>query len=126
MAADIRNSHCGHGSEESVKAMVGVQRARDAQMAQSLIAAGDPDGAVLVAGTGHTRNDYGIPVYLTAMATGKRVVSIAFLEVDNQETKPLNYALPTPMGDCPLITFGSRHASTTKTLARNLNRSSRI
>ncbi|HEY2917383.1 MAG TPA: ChaN family lipoprotein [Candidatus Binatia bacterium] len=101
MAADIRNSHCGHGSEESVKAMVGVQRARDAQMAQSLIAAGDPDGAVLVAGTGHVRNDYGIPVYLTAKAAGKRVVSIAFLEVDNQKTKPLDYALPYSNGRLP-------------------------
>ena len=87
MAADIRNSHCGYASEESVKAMVGVQRARDAQMAQSLIAAGDPDGAILVAGAGHVRNDYGIPVYLTAKAPGKRVISIAFLEVDQPEAR---------------------------------------
>ncbi len=57
MATDIRDSHCGYASEESVKAMVGVQRARDAQMAQSLIAAGDPDGAILVAGAGHVRKD---------------------------------------------------------------------
>jgi uncharacterized iron-regulated protein len=98
MAADIRNSHCGYASEESVKAMVGVQRARDAQMAQSLIAAGDPDGAILVAGAGHVRNDYGIPVYLTAKAPGKQVISIAFLEVDNQKPEPHNYALPDPNG----------------------------
>lgn len=101
MAADIRNSHCGYASEESVKAMVGVQRARDAQMAQSLIAAGDPDGAILVAGAGHVRNDYGIPVYLTAMAPGKQVISIAFLEVDNQKPEPHNYALPDPNGRSP-------------------------
>ena len=101
MAADIRNSHCGYASEESVKAMVGVQRARDAQMAQSLIAAGDPDGAILVAGAGHVRNDYGIPVYLTAMAPGKQVISIAFLEVDNQKPEPHNYALPDPNGRLP-------------------------
>ena len=94
MAADIRNSHCGYASEESVKAMVDVQRARDAQMAQSLIAAGDPDGAILVAGAGHVRNDYGIPVYLTAKAPGKQVVSIAFLEVDNQKREPHDYAPP--------------------------------
>lgn len=101
MAADIRNSHCGYASEESVKAMVDVQRARDAQMAQSLIAAGDPDGAILVAGAGHVRNDYGIPVYLTAMAPGKQVISIAFLEVDNQKPEPHNYALPDPNGRLP-------------------------
>lgn len=94
MATDIRDSHCGYASEESVKAMVGVQRARDAQMAQSLIAAGDPDGAILVAGAGHVRKDYGIPVYLAAKAAGKQVVSIAFLEVDDQKPEPHNYALP--------------------------------
>jgi uncharacterized iron-regulated protein len=101
IAADIRDSHCGYASEESVKAMVGVQRARDAQMAQSLIAAADPDGAILVAGAGHVRNDYGIPVYLTAKAAGKQVISIAFLEVDNQKPEPDNYALPDPNGRLP-------------------------
>src|SRR6266850_1886569 len=93
MATDIRDSHCGYASEESVKAMVGVQRARDAQMAQSLIAAGDPDGAILVAGAGHVRKDYGIPVYLAAKAAGKQVISIAFLEVDDQKPEPRNYTL---------------------------------
>jgi uncharacterized iron-regulated protein len=101
MATDIRNSHCGYASEGSVKAMVGVQRARDAQMAQSLIAAGIPDGAILVAGAGHVRNDYGIPVYLTAKAAGKQVISIAFLEVDNQKPEPHNYALPDTNGRLP-------------------------
>jgi uncharacterized iron-regulated protein len=101
MATDIRNSHCGYASEESVKAMVDVQRARDAQMAQSLIAAGDPDGAILVAGAGHVRNDYGIPVYLTAKAAGKQVISLAFLEVDDQKPEPHNYALPDPNGRLP-------------------------
>ena len=78
MATDIRDSHCGYASEESVNTMVGVQRARDAQMAQSLIAAGDPDGAILVAGAGHVRKDYGIPVYLAAKAAGKQVVQHSF------------------------------------------------
>ena len=101
MTADIRDSHCGYASEESVKAMVNVQRARDAQMAQSLIAAGNPDGAILVAGAGHVRNDYGIPVYLTAKAVGKLVVSIAFVEVDKQKTEPHSYAVPYPNGRLP-------------------------
>ena len=101
MAADIRSSHCGYGSEESVKAMVGIQRARDAQMAQSLIAAGAPDGAVLIAGAGHVRNDYGIPVYLTAKAPGKPVISIAFLEVADQKSEPQEYALAYGNGRLP-------------------------
>lgn len=101
LAADIRASHCGYASEESVKAMLAVQRARDAQMAQSLIAAGAPDGAVLVAGAGHVRNDYGIPVYLSAEAPGRRVISIAFLEVDDRKPEPHNYALPYADGRLP-------------------------
>lgn len=94
MAADIRHAHCGYVSEGSVKTMVDVQRARDARMAQSLIAAGAPDGAVLVAGAGHVRKDYGIPVYLAAKAAGKRLASIAFLEVADQKSTLQDYVLP--------------------------------
>jgi uncharacterized iron-regulated protein len=89
MVADIQNSHCGYGSAESVQTMVQVQRARDAQMAQSLIAAATADGAVLVAGAGHVRSDYGIPVYLTAKAP-TAVVGIAFVEIDELEPSQIN------------------------------------
>jgi uncharacterized iron-regulated protein len=90
--------------------MVDVQRARDAQMAHSLIAAGDPGGAILVAGAGHVRADYGIPVYIRVKAPEKRVISISFIEVDKQKItrRVTRYA---PMADCLLITFGSRHGS---------------
>jgi hypothetical protein len=70
-------------------------------MAQSLIAASDPDGAILVAGAGHVRNDYGIPVYLRQKAPDKRVISIAFVEVDKQKTEPQSYALLYPDGRLP-------------------------
>jgi uncharacterized iron-regulated protein len=101
MAADIRDAHCGYAPEKSLKPMVDVQRARDAQMAQSLIAASDPDGAILVAGAGHVRNDYGIPVYLRQKAPDKRVISIAFVEVDKHKTEPQSYALLYPNGQLP-------------------------
>jgi uncharacterized iron-regulated protein len=93
MAADIRDAHCGYAPEKILKPMVDVQRARDAQMAESLLAAVDPDGAILIAGAGHVRNDYGIPVYLKAKAPAKRVISIAFVEVDKDKTEPQSYAL---------------------------------
>ena len=101
MAADIRNSHCGYGSAATVQTMVQVQRARDAQMAQSLIAAASADGAVLVAGAGHVRSDYGIPVYLTAKAPGRQIVSIAFVEVDEPEPEPQKYLLSNAAGRAP-------------------------
>jgi uncharacterized iron-regulated protein len=99
MAADIRSSHCGYGSDESLKAMVAVQRARDAQMAQSLIEAGGSDGAILVAGAGHVRNDYAIPIYLAA--SGKQVVSIAFVEVDDQKADARDYVQAALKGRLP-------------------------
>jgi uncharacterized iron-regulated protein len=101
MAADIRDAHCGYAPEKSLKPMVDVQRARDAQMAQSLIAAGDPGGAILVAGAGHVRTDYGIPVYIRAKAPDKRVISISFVEVDKEKTQPQSYALPYRDGRLP-------------------------
>lgn len=101
MAADIRDAHCGYLSEQSVKPMVDVQRARDARMAASLIAAADPDGALLIAGAGHVRTDYGIPVYLRARAPEKRVMSIAFVEVDKQKIDAQSYALSYPGGRLP-------------------------
>jgi uncharacterized iron-regulated protein len=110
MAADIRDAHCGYASEQIVKAMVYVQRGRDAQMAQSLIAAGEADGAILIAGAGHVRKDYGIPVYLRAKAPGKRVISIVFAEVDKQKTEPQSYAPPNTDGRSPFdyVWFTSR------------------
>ena len=91
MAADIRKSHCGYGSAEMIQTMVQVQRARDAQMAQSLIAAADTEGAVLIAGAGHVRSDYGIPIHLAAKAPGRQVVGLAFVEVDELEPEPRQY-----------------------------------
>jgi hypothetical protein len=70
-------------------------------MARSLIAAGDPNGAILIAGAGHVRIDYGVPIHLTAMAPGKQVISIAFVEVDNQKTEPQDYAQPARKGRLP-------------------------
>jgi hypothetical protein len=106
-AAEIRDAHCGHASETTVKAMVHVQRARDAQMGQSLLAAGDRGGAILVSGAGHVRNDYGIPVYLRSKAPEKRVISIAFVEVDKQKTEPQSYALSYPNTRLPFDFVGS-------------------
>jgi uncharacterized iron-regulated protein len=92
MAADIREGHCGYAPEERLEAMILVQRARDAQMAASLVAAGQADGAVLIAGAGHVRRDYGVPVALAQQAPGATVISLAFLEVRQGHDEPLAYA----------------------------------
>jgi uncharacterized iron-regulated protein len=92
MAQEIRDAHCGYAPEPRVEAMITVQRARDAQMAESLITAGQRDGAVLIAGAGHTRRDYGVPVYLADKVPDASVVSLAFLEVSQDKLDPPAYA----------------------------------
>jgi hypothetical protein len=74
------------------------------------MAAGEPDGAILVAGAGRVRNDYGAPVYLTARAPERRVINIAFVAVDKQKMEPQSYALPYPDARLPFdyVWFTSR------------------
>jgi uncharacterized iron-regulated protein len=93
MAEEIREAHCGYASDETqVNAMLLVQRARDAQMAESLVAAGWQDGAILIAGAGHVRRDYGIPAYLARIMSEASVSSVAFLEVNPARLDPTTYA----------------------------------
>jgi uncharacterized iron-regulated protein len=92
MRQEIQRAHCGHASDTMVEAMVAVQRARDAQMAERLVAAGQDDGVVLIAGTGHVRKDYGVPDYLRVQAPGTTVMSVGFLEVSAQWQEATAYA----------------------------------
>jgi uncharacterized iron-regulated protein len=92
MIEEIRASHCGHATEKLVSAMVAVQRARDAQMAEALLTAPGGDGAVLIAGAGHVRNDRGVPAYLRRIVPGLRTASVAFREVDPKRVDVESYA----------------------------------
>lgn len=92
MAEEVRQAHCGYASDAKVEAMVDVQCARDAQMAERLATAGQPDGAVLIAGAGHVRHDYGVPVHLRDRVSGAVVTTVAFLEVNLHTTEATDYA----------------------------------
>jgi uncharacterized iron-regulated protein len=95
MAEEIRAAHCGYASGDTqINAMLLVQRARDAQMAENIAAAGQQDGAVLIAGGGHVRRDYGIPSYLANSTPQASVISVAFLEVSRDRLDPTAYAPP--------------------------------
>ena len=91
MEAEMRDSHCGRLPDRALRAMVRAQRARDAQMAERLVA-GQRDGAVLIAGTGHVRTDRGVPTYLAMRAPGTAVASVAFVEVAADRTALADYA----------------------------------
>jgi len=92
MEAEIRDDHCGMLPESAIAAMVVVQRARDAWMARVVTEGMARQGAaVLIAGAGHVRADRGVPARLDAIAPGRKVVALAFLEVEDGVDDPAEY-----------------------------------
>ncbi len=71
--------HCGVVEEGLLSFMYKVQRYRDASMAYI---ASKVAPAIVIAGNGHVRRDYGVPQILKKMNPDSTVISIAFLEID--------------------------------------------
>lgn len=87
--------HCGHLPEAFLGPMVLSQRARDAQLAAAVAAGATKDGAVLVTGAEHAREDRGAGSFLPLAGAAKDgVVSVAFREVDPAERAPPAGPLP--------------------------------
>jgi uncharacterized iron-regulated protein len=91
MAAEIRDAHCGHANPAMVANMINAQRARDALMADALLTAA-ADGAILIAGTGHVRNDWGAPMYIRGRDPHATIATVVFMEVQPSATEPEDYA----------------------------------
>ena len=89
----IADGHCGQLPASVLPRMVAAQRARDAWMADALLQRAQ-SGAIGIMGSGHARNDVGVPVYLSARAPAKRVISVGFVEVDRQRRSVADYATP--------------------------------
>ena len=93
---ELKESHCGHLPDARVGAMIRFQRARDASMATTLIAAeraAHAQDGVLIAGTGHTRRDRGAGRDLAVGDPSRAVTSIAFAEVEAGRNEPQAYAV---------------------------------
>ena len=75
--------HCELMPREALAPMAGIQRLRDGRLADAMImaAAANEDGAVLIAGSGHARTDFGVPRYLAWRGETARIVSIGFVEI---------------------------------------------
>ena len=86
----VVEAHCGMLPESILPGMTLAQRARDASLAEALLDPG-PDGAVLIAGNGHARNDLGVPLYLRQARPGESIISIGLLEVEAGMTDPSEY-----------------------------------
>jgi uncharacterized iron-regulated protein len=93
LVATIDEAHCGFAPDDLLPAMLDVQRGRDAQMADRLVAIKGRGQSVLIAGSEHVRRDWGVPYYLHRVAPDARFVSIAVREVDERLTE-LPVALP--------------------------------
>jgi uncharacterized iron-regulated protein len=94
MENEMRESHCGLLPESLLPGMVLAQRARDFTMARRMLEADRGEGVALCGGSGHVRQDTGVPAYLRAAgATG--MLSIAFIEVVRGQPDPRSY-LPAP------------------------------
>lgn len=104
MRADIVTSHCGHARARLIEGMIAAQRARDAWLADGLVAHASRDGAVLIAGSGHVRNDFAAPAYLRRRAPQKTMASLAFTEVDRSKTAPENYVTANT-GERPVFDY---------------------
>ena len=76
---DLVVGHCGVVEEDFLSFMFKVQRLRDASMAYI---ASKVAPAIVIAGNGHVRRDYGVPQILKKMNPNSNIISIAFLEVD--------------------------------------------
>ncbi len=88
---EIREGHCNLLPSSAVERMMRMQRALDGALARAMTSARTVDGAVLIAGAGHVRKDWGVPAILHEKAPEAAVVSIAFIEVDPDRLSPRDY-----------------------------------
>lgn len=89
----LHEGHCRMMPKEALAPMLGVQRARDAVMADAVLSEAKAGGAILIAGAGHTRNDWAVPWYLARRAPDKTVRTVAFVEADPDLPEPADYEL---------------------------------
>ena len=89
LRSDIVDSHCHMLPDAVVPTLVLAQRMRDAAMAQALVDDATEDGAVLIAGNGHVRDDLGVPVYLDEPdgSAKSRSISVGFLEAGADDAR---------------------------------------
>jgi len=91
---EIEMTHCGMINEEMTKAMMLGQQVRDAAIANALytMKKSPVETAILVAGSGHIRNDRGAPLYLKTLDKNAKITSVAWLEIDTETSDPQAYS----------------------------------
>ena len=93
---EIKQGHCNLLPAAAVEPMMTMQRALDASLAKATVSANAANGAVLIAGVGHVRNDWAVSHIIRQKLPDATVVSVAFIEVDPQRTTPSEYMKTVP------------------------------
>lgn len=94
--ADLVQGHCGQLDAQQLPGVRRAQRARDASMLAALRESGGRP-AVLVAGNGHVRRDYGVPQLAAGLTPAAKVVSVGFVEAGGDDDRsPYTYRWITP------------------------------
>ncbi|WP_158968624.1 ChaN family lipoprotein [Chachezhania sediminis] len=90
-------AHCDMLPDEQLPAMVEVQRARDAALADAALRALEATGGpvVVIAGNGHARSDWGVPAALELAQPGIKVFSLGQAE-DGRIEGRFNAVLSSP------------------------------
>ncbi len=91
----IFDSHCQQLPESMLDPLLAVTLAKDAVMAERMASARrtpDPNVSVLIAGAGHVRADWGVPLHLKRIAPDARIVTVGLTEVANGVSDPAEYA----------------------------------
>lgn len=86
---ELAESHCGYVDPGHLPFMVEAQLQRDRAMTSAL--ANSPAPAVLVAGRGHVRKDYAVPVQLRNACRCDSLLSVALHPVHPDRLRPEDY-----------------------------------
>jgi hypothetical protein len=96
-------AHCDALPAEMLPGMVAVQRLRDAVLAQSALQALTDTGGpvVVITGTGHARDDWGMPNLLRRAAPDVTVISVGQYEITPPESPPHDFWVVTDATERP-------------------------
>ena len=92
---EIVAGHCGQVAEPLLGGLAAAQRARDALMADALLANAER-GAVGIIGRGHARRDIGVPRYVTQRRPTLNLVSVGLVEVEAGRQRIAEYLAAYP------------------------------
>lgn len=95
LEAVLIEGHCGRVPDDMIDRLVDAQRLRDATLADVMLSVEDRP-AVLIAGAGHARRDYGVARHLGARSPGARQLVVRLVEVDDESAEPLDYLDAVP------------------------------